>query len=236
MDVHDNILEEYEKVFGYLKHENLFSQDDEEYKSLRQDILDSDTKYYDKGKLPFTGVNLPTFQEYLRTEIAQKATGEGHRIFYIRKYKGKNMVCYAAGYYINRNSHFIVLEESFFMDSDYYRSLLEASDPFTKAAFYKKTRSEGKTLFLRERWNFNSASLAASYILGKKSSFKEWKDKRGRTLDSYYSRFKFDNVEERENMTFPDSVKPDHIQEQESADPSTTAKSLLSEILDMFKL
>lgn len=62
----NDINEEYEKVFGTTSRETIFSADDENYASLRKEILDAKREFNVKKVLPFDGIKLYPYEEYLR--------------------------------------------------------------------------------------------------------------------------------------------------------------------------
>lgn len=203
-----DINEEYEKIFGVETHETLFSADDEEYLSLRQAILGAPREFYNKKKLPFEGVELHSYEEFLRKGIILEAEKKGYRIFYIKRYSGSNLSIYAAGYFNPQDSRFYVLADSYFTKSAYFFTLSSKMPLFLKAAFLSNYSVEDGVITQKKLYSFTSASLAASFILGKKSSFKEWIDDRDKTLDAYYIMYKASNISESEDKSFPDYVPP----------------------------
>lgn len=59
---------------------------------------------------------------------------------------------------------------------------------------------------LNHSHSFESASLAASLILGKRTTFREWEDAGCRKLDDYYLHYRKSNIDEMEAITFPRHV------------------------------
>ncbi len=206
-----DVYKEYEKIFGRESRENLFSPDDEEYQALRQSIIDAKRIYYFKKPLPFDGVKLLTYDDFLRNEIVRKAQSFGFRIFYIRRHLGNTLYVYAAGFFSNIDSRFVVLKGAFFPRTDYFSLLTKRIAPFARAKFTSNYQYYNGVLTQKENYSFDSASLAASYILGRKSAFLEWRDDRNRTLDAYYTRFKSASIYELEDRTFPDYIPPVHL-------------------------
>lgn len=199
----NDINAEYEKVFGTTSRETLFSADDESYASLRQEILDTKREFNVKKALPFDGIKLYPYEEYLLTGNVFEAEQSGYRIFYIKKYEGSEMVCYAAGYFNAKDCRFVVLKGSFFSQTDYYVNLVRSLNPLfgrSLASVYVNTKG---TLKQTKDWTFTSASLAASLIIGRRTTFSEWKDKRGKSLDAYYIKYKNGAIYEQEDKAFP---------------------------------
>ncbi len=197
---------EYEKIFGKESRDNLFSFDDEEYQILRQSIIETKRIFNFKNSLPFEGITLLPYKEFLRTEKVYDAEAKGFRVFYIKKYVGNTLSIYAAGYF--DNSKFVVLKGAFFAHSEYFSSLTRDIKPIMKRKFTMNYQYNNGILTQRRNWTFDSASLAASYILGKKSTFKEWVDDRNKTLDAYYAKYRSAYINEYENKTFPDYLQP----------------------------
>ena len=206
-----DVNEEYEKIFGRESRETLFSLDDEEYQALRQSIIEA-KRIYDFKRLPlFDGVKLLSYEDFLRNEIVREAQSHGYRIFYIRKFHENTLYVYAAGIFRKTDSRFVVLKGAFFPRTDYFSFLARRIAPFARAKFTTNYQYYNGELTQKENYTFESASLAASYILGKKSNFLEWRDDRNRTLDAYYARFKSVSIFELEDRTFPDYVPPVHL-------------------------
>ena len=203
MSDQNDINAEYEKVFGTTSRETLFSADDENYASLRQEILDAKREFNVKKVLPFDGIKLYPYEEYLRMSNVLDAEKHGYRIFYIRKYDGQELVCYAAGYFNAKDSRFVVLKGSFFHQTDYYKSLVCGLNPLVGSSLTSAFENTKGTLKQTKDWTFTSASLAASLILGKKTTFREWKDNRGKSLAAYYAKYKDEFIDEKEDKAFP---------------------------------
>lgn len=203
-----DINEEYEKVFGKESHENIFSPDDEEYQIIRQSIVDAKRVFDFKRSLPFDGIRLYPYEDFLRNEIAREASSNGYRIFYIRKYLGGKLTTYAAGYFNSITSCFVVLKGAFFNSTEYYASLIRHVAPYIRMKLSKNYLYNNGVLTQRKDWAFDSASLAASYILGYKTTFREWRDDRSKTLDAYYTKYKSASIDDYEDKTFPDFIAP----------------------------
>ena len=99
-----DINEQYEKIFGKEVRPNVFSPDDEEYNSLRQEIRDAKREFKPNKKLPFDGIKIQSYEDFRRDEIVQEAAKTGNRVFFIKKYEGGKLVAYAAAYFNIRNN------------------------------------------------------------------------------------------------------------------------------------
>ncbi len=203
-----DINEEYEKVFGKETRENIFSPDDEDYKSLRQLIIDSKREFNFNKSLPFEGVTLLSCEDIERAKIVDEASAKGYRIFYIRRYVKNELATYAAGYLNSKVSRFVVLKGAFFSCSDYFTSLVRHFPPHTRMRFSTDYLYDNGILTQKCNWFFSSASLAASCILGRKCTFREWIDDSGKTLDAYYAKYKSADIDNMEDKSFPDYIKP----------------------------
>jgi len=208
MKVEFDINKEYEKIFGIKTRENLFNADDEEYNALRQSILDAKREFNPSKKLPFDGIRLLSYEDYQRNEIVREKEKLGHRIFYIRKYEGSKLVVYAAAYFDVKISRFYVLRDSFFQETAYYQHLVNSLDSTKQFNFKNSFNRKNGLLFQNTTISYDSASLAASYFLGKKVNYKAWTDDRGKTLDTYFVKYKTDIIDDSEEKSFPDYVAP----------------------------
>ena len=204
-----SIDEQYELIFGKTERPNIFSIDDEEYQTLRQKICETKREYYFSNTLPFSDVKLLSYNDYVRSEIAKKASNNGYRIFYIKQYVNNQLYIYAAGYFNPVTSQFFVLQESFLVQSQYFTHLINSISNPIKRVFIRNSFSSSENIVKQTKLlQYDSASLAASYFLGKKSDFRVWKDNRGKTLDAYYSKYKDASIDELEAKTFPDYIAP----------------------------
>ena len=197
----NDINEEYEMIFGVTKRENLFAADDEEYNLLRQQILEEKRVYYTKKHLPFDGIEIDPYEVYLRKEIIAQEEKKGYRIFYIKEFDNQELVCYAAGYV--DNSTFVVLRGSFFKRTEYFINLANHLPEESRNNFLSNFSYYNGILTQKKNWIYESASLAASFIKGRKVLFTEWRDNRGKTLDSYFNKYKESSIYNTEEKTFP---------------------------------
>ena len=211
--IDNSIHEEYEKIFGApQKPVNLFDTD-EEYEAVRQYVVNVERIYDVKKNLPFSGVEICSYEDFKRNEIVRDAQKMGYRVFYIRRYLGKELTTYAAGFFNPRTSRFEVLKGAFFNDSVFFKSQLMNMSIQDKLPFLNHFRRENGKMYLKHQYTPASASLFASLLLGKKSTFREWYDERHKTLDAYYQKYKNSAIDETEAKTFPDYVEPPTFEE-----------------------
>lgn len=203
-----DINEQYERIFGKEVRPNVFSPDDEEYNSLRQEILDANREFNPNKKLPFEGIRIQSYEDFRRDEIVKDATKTGNRVFYIKKYEDGKIVVYAAAYFNVRNSMFYVLRESFCRKTEYFRHLCNSIYITKRFIFRSSFVVHDGFLQLKETKVFDSASVAASCFLGRKTTFREWRDERGKSLDAYFIKYKSESINDSEEKTFPDYVEP----------------------------
>lgn len=195
----DSIHEEYEQIFGKRTPFNLFDSD-EEYDSIRQEILNAPKEKYDKECLPFSGISIVPIEERLLFDMAKLAEQSGEKVFFLKKKGSKKSIYLAAGYFDIIDGDFVGLKGSFFMESDYFIEAYRCLSAMNGWDGHMTVKS-GK-VFLNENVHFGSASLFASLVLGKQSSFREWTDKDGDGLDMFYYRFQYDDIEEDEARAF----------------------------------
>lgn len=199
-----DINKEYEKIFGVETRESLYRADDMEYVAFRQSILESKRESDLKKSLPFEGVKILSYEDYKRDEIVRETEKKGIRIFYIKRYDEHKLIKYAAGYFNAKNAHFVVLDGAFFHSTDYFIHLLDHFTIYDRTKLSHNFLDDNGVLTQKEKWSYKSASLAASLILGEKSTFGEWKDENGLTLDTYFPKYKSKSIDKFEDETFPD--------------------------------
>lgn len=223
-----DINAQYEMIFGKKERPNIYSPDDEEYNSLRQEILVAKREFNSAKKMPFDGIKLLSYDEYKRDIVVREVEKKGNRVFYIRKYEASKLVVYAAAYFDVRNSQFIVLKESFFKGTNYFAELKNKLPVLKRLGFLQSFLLKNGLLVQQATKQYDSASLAASYFLGKKSMFREWKDDRGKTLDAYYVKYKSESIDDIEDKSFPDYVQYDKdvIDEHDKAQKTTARRPL----------
>ena len=197
MDEDFDINAEYEKLHGSVSRKMLF--DEEEYELLRKQIVDapknSFNKFYSPDKslsrgqflrkkyglapLPFDNITLIPYRVLMLEKTISSEKNAGHHLYYIKKEEQGQLISYAAGYLSEwGNGVFIVLENSFFVEK-----LNKTSS--TENGYWKFIKYERKDGFCYEKSNreYESASNAASWYLGEKSSVDMWIDDNGRYLE-----------------------------------------------------
>lgn len=197
-----DVNDEYEKLFGASKHINLFDTD-EEYKQLRQFIIDQPYVTYVTENLPFEGIELTARKETTkpRRERIKKAIVEENKpeekdptiethmpedlsrhLFFIKE----NGVCDASGYYNEEKKYFYICKGSLvsydtdliYMVTDKERARQNFIDKICiEVNGYYKVIRDAKC---------RSAAAAASYVLGYQDDFTRWKDAEGKTLSDVY--------------------------------------------------
>lgn len=194
----NGINEEYEKIFGVTQRPTLFSNDDIEYNALRQEIINSPTLKISKKNLPFEGIKLVPYEDYCAENTVKSLGGKLAKLFRIKQVENGIVVCNAAGFY-NKQVGFVVIQGSYCRQSDFFSQLAtNMSDTKDKISFLDSFKIKNGMLQQCIHRNYSSASLAASIFLGRRASFKEWKDIWGRSLDYYYSEYKDSAIEEKE--------------------------------------
>lgn len=209
----DDIDKQYEQIFGKEHYPNVFSDNDAEYMALRQEIIDSRREYNPKKKLPFAGVVLSSYEDFKKENIIRSAEKKGYRVFYLQRYVNKKLVVYAAGYFNPVSSVFVVLKGSFCQKA--YYGIRYGKQEFDRN-FDFDSAFDDKAGFMVQKKDvqYSSASSAASIFLGRNSSFIEWRDKRGKYLDSYFPYFR--TVSVKENVNAVSCVNDIHISRSKS--------------------
>ncbi len=191
----EETIDKYEEIFGIAKYQTLFSGDDEEYLSLRTEIMSSPKETYKKSSLPFDGVALVPYSDYaIELSVAKMREG-GRRIF--RIIDEELGVC-AYGEYLPFSRNFVLLEYSKVHITENTKEIYRRD--------HKAFRMNHATFtdVLTENIVCKSASLAASYVMGHKTSFKKWLDETtGERLYDVYSTLGTDKAEKWEQASFP---------------------------------
>lgn len=219
----------YEELFGKETYPNIYAPDDEVYNNLRQEIMSAKREYNPTRTYPFSNIKLYPYEEYLRHKIIAETENNGYRVFFINKYNGKNQEVYAAAYYEPKTSQFFVLKCSFCKETHYFEVLTSSLELHKRKRFMSNFYIRDGVIHQTTTSVYESASLAASYFLGTKSNFLEWKDKRGKTLDAYYSKYNTSSINEKEEKTFPAFISTFCMQ---NTDEKNFKRNLLTRILE----
>lgn len=195
-----DIIAKYNELFGVEHRASLFDGD-EQYAQLRQEIIDAPIQETSK-QLPFERIKILPYEEFLRVQVVREHEERNIRTFSIRIYEGKKLVCYGAGYFNIKTSKFVVFKESFSTFNDYHGFLIEKVNSLN--GYFSVENGIIKVI---KNISFDTASLAASFVLGKSSTFSEWKDHKGKSLNSYYTRFRNLGEDSLEYTSVPNYVE-----------------------------
>lgn len=194
MTTEENI-NEYNEIFGVTKYQTLFTTDSEEYQSLRAEIMSSPNEVYKRDSLPFDGVALIPYSDYAITVMVAKMREGGRRIFRIVD-DGLDVCAY--GEYLPFSRNFVLLEYSKVHITEYTKGIYQRDHK----AFRMNNATWGEVL--SENIVCKSPSLAASYVMGRKTSFKKWIDETtGERLYDVYPTLNIDKAEKWEHASFP---------------------------------
>lgn len=182
MNVDANINEEYERLFGRSKSINLFDSG-EEYENLRQYIICQPKDYRKNHALPFDGIKLMPYNEFIWKREIESATNEGKHVFFIKQ---SQPFCRAACYFDTGKGAIILLKYSYIVSSNSYESDLSLLSGRRKLLMYKSCQ-DNKGRFLTEDVICSSPLVTASYVLGRKAELTEWCDEKGYSIVSFYS-------------------------------------------------
>jgi len=218
MNTEENIVQQYEEIFGKENRLNNLFPDEEDYAALRQEIIATKRETNISKTLPFDGVRLLSYEDYKRRMVVHEARQKGHRVFFIRKYEDSKLIAYAAGYYKEHSQEFVMLRETFFMRNSFYNKMYMLMNIRKHRVFRSSFSLEEGTLHLNKDMVCDSASLAASLVLGKRTTFREWHDKKGKTLDMHFSIYKEKDIDNMENKTFPDYRPPKKVSVEETTE------------------
>ena len=177
MSVSTNINEEYEKLFGKASKVDLFDPDEDYYNNLRQVIIDTPTLNNGKKELPFTGVQVIPYCDFMMMKEVKKAETNGFHVYFLKNSKpGEDDYCNAAGYYSNDNKHFIILKYSRIVYQDAFEPYDYSLVKKRKIALLKKTSMENGQFFLTKDLSCNNPKIGACLVMGIRASVDKWRD------------------------------------------------------------
>ncbi len=217
MDNKENSNSEYEMILGKPTRMSIFADDEESYKAFRQSIIDAPIeKYNPKGKLPFDGIKLDSYANYLlkhqNTDVKEEESfspmvNEEPVITTekVPKWKKNFMwlldhlviskhifsivkpdVCNAKGYYDENEDVFVIVADSRFQ-RDLYSNYVSSSLIEKRNKFIMESCEVNQGFCrVKEDTKVSSATLAASYVLGLKVWYSRWLDEEGKTLKDIY--------------------------------------------------
>ena len=210
-------MDKYEEIFGMTKYQTLFPDDDEGYQSLRAEIVASPKEVCKSSSLPFEGIVLVPYSDYAITVNVAKMRERGRRIF--RIVDEELGVC-AYGEYLPFSRNFTIFEYSKVHITEYTKEIYRRD--------HKAFRMNHTTFteVLSENIICKSPSLAASYVIGRKTSFKKWLDETtGERLYDVYPTLSTEKAEKWEQLSFPKKSTPKEqticfVEEQTTEKPS----------------
>ena len=187
-----DINNEYERLFGRTKSINLFDSD-EEYENFRQYIISQPSDYIKSCALPFDGVKLMPYNEFIWKQEIESATNDGKHVFYIKQHQP---FCKAACYYDASKGAIILLRYSYIVNSNSYSNDFSLLSGRRKLLMHKSCQDKyGR--YLIENVRCPSPLVTASYVLGHKADLSEWCDEKGISIVTYYSELARLQVQER---------------------------------------
>ena len=182
MEAEVDINNEYEKLFGRTKFINLFDTD-EEYSTLRQDIISQPRDYIKSCDLPFDDIKLIPYNEYVWKQEIESATNNGKHVFYIKQ---SQPFCKAACYFDANKGNIVLLRYSYIVNSNSYSndfSLLSGR----RKLLMSKSCQDKHGRYLTENVICSSPLVTASYVLGRNADLTEWHDEKDKTIIAFYS-------------------------------------------------
>ena len=193
-------MDKYEEIFGMAKYQTLFPDDDEGYQALRAEILASPKEVCKSSSLPFDGIVLVPYSDYAITINVAKMREGGRRIFRI---VDEELGICAYGEYLPFGRNFTIFENSKVHITEYTKEIYRRD--------HKAFRMNHATFdeVLSENIVCKSPSLAASYVMGSKTSFKKWLDETtGERLYDVYPTLSTEKAEVWEQHSFPKKSVP----------------------------
>lgn len=182
MNTEVDINNEYEKLFGKAKSINLFSSD-EEYEKLRQYILNQPSDYKKNRTLPFDGIILMPYNEFVWKQEIESATNNGKHVFYIKQ---SQPFCKAACFFDASKGTIVLLRYSYIVNSNSYSNDFALLSGRRKLLMHKSCQDK-QGRYLTENVRCSSPLVTASYVLGRKADLSEWCDEKGKSIVTFYS-------------------------------------------------
>lgn len=176
-----DINNEYEKLFGRAKSINLFDSD-EEYEYLRQYIVSQPKERTKSSVLPFDGIKLLPYNEYVWKREIESATNEGRHLFFIKQ---SQPFCKAACYFDPSKGAIVLLRCSYIVNTNSYDNDLDLMSGRRKLLMHKSCLDD-RGRYLTENVRCSSPLVTASYVLGRKANLSEWCDEKGKSIVTFY--------------------------------------------------
>jgi len=171
---------EYEKLFGTAKRVNLFDEDENYYNLIRPSIVASECRIYHRNLLPFPTIRLQSYINSLNLlELLDDILYSKKRRFCL-EVEG---VCKAFGDYESETNSFIICQDSL-ISNQITSILMDDVFVFNRERFIKQVCvKDGGFYRMTRDFRFSSASLAATYVLGRRvNGWLAWKNFKGETL------------------------------------------------------
>lgn len=207
-----DITNEYYRIFGRVERPNIFSQDDKEYYSLWESVIDSPKESYDNTRLPFEDVKIfsPDELELIMMEkeevrkrnialsdildallysatLRENSLYNSFHVFYIKRNVGQTVFCNAIGRYDQFTNNFVLMAGSILASSPSYTFAHSESGLKRKEFLNNFCVLENNAYRLRRDYSCQSPSAAAALVLGRSANgWKEWRDDQKRNLDDLY--------------------------------------------------
>lgn len=173
---------EYERLFGRAKSINLFDSD-EEYENLRQYIVSQPNDYKKNRTLPFDGIILMPYNEFVWKQEIECATNNGKHVFYIKQ---NQPFCKAACYFDASKGTIVLLRYSYIVNSNSYCNDFALLSGRRKLLMHRSCQDKQER-YLTENVRCSSPLVTASYVLGRKADLSEWCDEKGKSIVTFYS-------------------------------------------------
>lgn len=180
-----------------------------EYPSIQDCILQSQSRPLSKQKndspdpLPFDNINLIPYIDYRFSDSVLDAKRRGIDLYYLKEVTDGKISVRAAGYVSGNDHKFNVIPYSFFRKNAYSESLWSDLPSKEREKVIKHYSIQGDRIIEITTHQYESASLAASCLLGKKSSFVVWADENGRGLSDTFLYYGSKCIFLNEEKTFP---------------------------------
>ena len=187
---------EYEKLFGRAKAINLFDSGDE-YENLRRYIISQSCDCIQSRALPFDGIKLIPYNEFVWKQEIESATIDGKHVFYIKQ---SQPFCRAACYFDASKGAIVLLRYSYIVNANSYSNDFSLLSGRRKLLMHKSCQDE-QGRYLTENVKCSSPLVTASYVLGHKADLSEWCDEKGKSIVTFYSelaRLQAQEIEKKE--------------------------------------
>lgn len=188
MEEKDNVIEQYEKLFGKPTTIDLFDENEDYYNCLRQQIINSPNIYVNRKGLPFSNVVILPYVEYLLMEEVNKVRALGYRVFFLKhSTKSEDDFYFAAGYYQKSKKIFTILRYSRISSKDFFNENDVYLQNKRKAATLGKTIYDEGQFYLTAEITCHDPRIGACIVTGKRTEMDQWRDSKNKPPSSFYS-------------------------------------------------